>query len=39
MLPKLGKDHTKVKGWRPIVLANTTGKLAEKIIAQKLQEK
>jgi len=39
MLPKLGKDHTQVKGWRPIVLANTTGKLAEKIMAQKLQEK
>ena len=39
MLPKPGKDHTKVKGWRPIVLANTIGKLAEKIVAQKLQEK
>jgi len=39
MLPKLGKDHTRVKGWRPIVLANTVGKLAEKIIAQELQEK
>jgi len=39
MLPKPGKDHTKVKGWRPIVLANTTGKLAQKIVAQKLQEK
>jgi len=26
-----------VKGWRPIVLANTTGKLVEKILAQELQ--
>jgi len=39
MLPKPGKDHTKVKGWCPIVLANTVGKLAEKIIAQELQER
>jgi len=39
MLPKPGKDHSRVKGWRPIVLANTVGKLAEKIVAQKLQEK
>jgi len=23
MIPKPGKDHTAVKGWRPIVLANT----------------
>lgn len=27
MVPKPGKDHTVVKGWRPIVLANTIGKL------------
>jgi len=39
MLSKPGKDHTKVKGWRPIVLANTVGKLAEKIVAQHLQER
>jgi len=39
MLPKPGKDHTKVKGWRPIVLANTTGKLAEKLVAAQLQER
>ena len=37
MIPKPGKDHTAVKGWRPIVLANTVGKLAEKIVAEKLQ--
>ena len=33
MIPKPGKDHSKVKGWRPIVLANTVGKLGEKLIA------
>jgi len=31
--------HLRVKGWRPIVLANIVGKLAEKVVAQKLQEK
>ena len=36
MIPKPGKDHTLVKGWRPIVLANTMEKWAEKIIAQDL---
>ena len=39
MLPKPGKDHSKVKGWRPIVLANTVGKLAEKIITEELQKR
>lgn len=29
MIPKPGKDHTKVKGWRPMVLANTMGKWCE----------
>ena len=29
MIQKPGKDITKVKGWRPIVLANTIGKLGE----------
>jgi len=38
MIPKPGKDYTAVKGWRPFVLANTVGKLAEKIIAQELQK-
>jgi len=37
MIPKPGKDHTVVKGWRPIVLANTVGKLAEKLVALELQ--
>ena len=27
MIPKAGKDHTTIKGWRPIVFANTIGKL------------
>ena len=38
MIPKPGKDHTTVKGWRPIVLANTVGKLAEKLVALELQK-
>ena len=37
MIPKPNKDHTKVKGWRPIVSANTVGKLAEKVIADRIQ--
>ena len=37
-IPKPGKDHSKVKGWRPIVLANTVGKLGEKLIAGDLRE-
>jgi len=38
MIPKPGKDHTAVKGWRPIVLANTAGKLVEKLVALELQK-
>ena len=38
MIPKPGKDHSLVKGWRPIVLANTIGKLAEKMVAEEIQE-
>lgn len=37
MTPKPGKDHSKIKGWRPSVLANTVGKLGEKLIAEALQ--
>ena len=33
MIPKPGKDHTEVKGWRPIVLS----KLGEKLKAEDLQ--
>lgn len=36
MIPKVGKDHSKVKGWRPIVLLNTVGKLADKLVAEDL---
>ena len=38
IIPKPGRDHQKVKGWRPIVLANTVGKLGEKLIAEDLQD-
>ena len=34
MIPKPGKDHKPVKGWRPIALANTIGKLADKLVAE-----
>ena len=39
MIPKAGKDHSNVKGWRPIVLLNTVGKLAAKVVAQLLGKK
>ena len=32
MIPKPGKDHKRVKGWRPIALANTVGKWCEKLV-------
>ena len=38
MIPKPGKDHKHVKGWRPINLINCVGKLGEKVVADKLQE-
>ena len=37
MIPKPNKDHKLAKGWRPIVLANTCGKLVEKCVARWLQ--
>lgn len=37
MIPKPNKDLEKVKGWRPIVLANTMGKLADKVVANRIQ--
>ena len=37
-IPKANKDHRAAKGWRPIKLINRTGKLAEKIIADEMQE-
>jgi len=39
MIPKPGRDHSKVKGWRPIVLSNTVGKLADKLVAEDLGRK
>lgn len=39
MNPKPGKDHSKVKGWRPIVLLNVGGKLVHKVVAQELGKK
>ena len=36
MIPKPGKDQSKVKGWRPIVLLNMVGKLADKVVAETL---
>ena len=37
MIPKPGKDHARVKSWRPITLSNTIGKLAEKLVAEEVQ--
>ena len=37
-IPKPNKDHKLAKGWRPINLINCIGKLAEKIVADNLQE-
>ena len=38
MIPKTGKDLTKAKGWRPIVLINCLLKLMDKVVANKLQD-
>ena len=37
MIPKTGKDLSKVKGWRPIVLMSCLLKLMHKVIAEELQ--
>ena len=37
MIPKLGKHHSLVHGWRLITLANIVNKLAEKLVAQQFQ--
>ena len=37
-IPKPNKDHKLAKGWRPINLINCIGKLAEKIVADELQD-
>ena len=36
MIPKPGKDHTQLKGWRPINLINCVCKLGEKVVADEL---
>ena len=38
IIPKPNKDHSEVKGWCPIVLSNTCGKLVENQVA-KMQQK
>jgi len=38
MIPKPGKDHREAKAWRPINLINCVGKLAEKVVANDLQQ-
>lgn len=39
MIPKPGRDKSKVKGWRPIVLLNVVGKLADKVVAGEIMKK
>lgn len=38
LLPKKGKYHRTAKGFRPICLINTMGKLYENMILQRLEE-
>ena len=38
MIPKPGKDHREARAWRPINLLNCMGKLAEKVVANDLQQ-
>ena len=38
MIPKPGKDHQEARAWRPINLINCVGKLAEKVVANDLQQ-
>ena len=38
MIPKPGKNQAEVKGWRPIVLAQTVGKVVDKAIAGAIQK-
>ena len=37
-IPKPNKGHKATKGWRPIILINCIGKLAEKVVVDELQE-
>ena len=38
LIPKPGKDHSKLNGYRILTLQNTTGKLMERIVARKLAQ-
>src|SRR5258706_9040477 len=38
MIPKPGKNHIQLKGWRPINLINCVCKLGEKVVADELQD-
>ena len=38
MIPKVGKDLNRAKGWRPIVLINCLLKLMDKVVAKILQD-
>ena len=38
MIPKGGKDLSRAKGWRPIVLINCLLKLMDKVVANELQQ-
>ena len=37
-IPKPGKDHSKLNGYRILTMQNTTGKLMERIVARKLAQ-
>ena len=37
-IPKPGKDHSKLNGYRFLTMQNTTGKLMERIVARKLAQ-
>ena len=37
-IPKPGKDHSKLNGYRILMMQNTTGKLMERIVARKLAQ-
>ena len=37
-IPKQGKDHSKLNGYRILTMQNTTGKLMERIVVRKLAQ-
>ena len=38
MIPKPGKDHIQLRGWRLMNLINCVAKLGKKVISDKLQQ-